>query len=39
MADLRQELDHYRRKELVQDRKSQDIEALLRLGSDSKQKS
>ena len=39
MADLRQELDYYRRKELVQDRKSQDIEALLRLGNDSKQKS
>lgn len=39
MADLRRELDQYRRKELNQARRSQDIDALMKISSDSKQKS
>lgn len=38
-ADLRKELDLYRRKELNQSRRSQDIDALMKIGGDSKKKS
>lgn len=38
-ADLRRELNQYRRKELNQARRSQDIDESMKIGSDSKQKS
>lgn len=39
MADLRRELDQYRRKELNQARRSQDIDALMKYNKEPKNKS